>query len=150
MKLAQLSDDQIQEYYKRYKALMSVNKRLEGIKRHGLDVKFAYHLCRLIDEAQQILETGTLNLQKNQDQLKSIRNGDWTLEEIEDYFKRREAQLELLYQNSTLQDRPDEEKIKVLLLECLEIGYGSIDKMLKIDESPAVEKLKKIQQILDE
>lgn len=148
--LTQLSGDELQEYYKRYVALRNVNTRLEGIKRHSYDVKFSYHLMRLLDEAQQILETGTLNIQKNQDQLKSVRHGDWTMEEVEDYFKRKEAQLEQVYIDSTLQHSPDQEKIKGLLLECLETAYGSIDALIKVDQSKSVEKLRQIQRILDE
>jgi predicted nucleotidyltransferase len=127
-----------------------VGKRAELVAKHSFDIKFGYHLVRLISEIEQILETGTLNLQKNQDQLKSIRHGEWTMEQIEDYFARKEPQLEQMYLASKLPHSPDEPRIKALLLECLETAYGSIDNLLKIDDSIAAEKLRRIRAVLDE
>lgn len=147
--LSSLSDEQLKEYHQLFQVGNNKTKRFESIKVHDYDIKFGYHLIRLISEVEQILEHGTINLQKNQDQLKSIRNGDWTLEEIEEYFKRKEAQLEQVYIDSKLQHSPDEGKIKELLMECLEMAYGSIDQLVKVDHSSAAEKLRQIRTILD-
>jgi hypothetical protein len=43
-------------------------------------VKFAYHVIRLLGEAEQILLEGDIDLRRNSAQLKAIRRGDvkWT------------------------------------------------------------------------
>jgi len=103
-------------------------KRLELVEKYGYDTKFAYHVVRLLNEVEIILSEGTLDLQRNREQLKSIRRGDWSEQDILDYFNRKELGLEELYQSSKLRYAPDEEAIKALLLNCLEHHYGSLDK----------------------
>lgn len=101
-------------------------KRAAQIEEFGMDLKFAYHCVRLMNEVEQIMVEGDLDLQRNREQLKSIRRGEWTLEQFEDYFKNKEHVLETTYANSTLPHGPDEDKIKTLLLECLEQHYGNL------------------------
>jgi len=92
--------------------------------------KFAYHIVRLLNEVEQILIEGDLDLERNREQLKSIRRGDWKLKEIEEYFKRKEAELEKIYAKSKLRHSPDEASLKRLLLNCLEMHFGSLDKVI--------------------
>ncbi len=101
--------------------------RYKMVKEFGYDVKFAYHVIRLLNEVEQILIEGDLDLQRNREQLKSIRNGEWTQEQIINYFESKEKELESLYTSSKLPHSPDENIIKGLLLECLEMHYGSLD-----------------------
>lgn len=101
--------------------------RYPMIQKFGFDVKFAYHVVRLLNEVEQILTEGDLDLRRNNDQLKAIRRGEWTMKQIEQYFADKERGLEEIYLNSTLQKYPDEEKIKKVLLEVLEEYYGSLD-----------------------
>lgn len=103
-----------------------VGKRKEIVAKYGYDVKFAYHVVRLLNEVEQILVEGELDLQRNREQLKSIRRGEWQEQEIRDYFTKKESELETLYQSSTLPYAPDEGKVKQLLLHCLEEHYGSL------------------------
>jgi len=105
--------------------------RREIVEKYGYDIKFAYHCIRLLNQAEQILLEHDLDLQKNNEQLKSIRRGEWTLEEIKEYFTMKERQLEELYSKSDLRHSPDEESIKNLLLSCLEEHYGSLDKAIE-------------------
>lgn len=102
-------------------------KRKELVDKYGYDVKFAYHVVRLLNEVEQILTEGDLDLERNREQLKSIRRGDWTREQVEAYFHKKEAELESVYTNSTLRYRPDQKRIKQLLLDCLEHHYGSLE-----------------------
>jgi len=53
------------------------------------------------------------------------------MEQIEEYFNNKEKFLEELYTKSKLQYRPDEKVIKELLLNCLEMYYGSIDRYIQ-------------------
>ncbi len=102
-------------------------KRRESVEKYGYDVKFAYHIVRLLNEIEQILTEGDLDLQRNNEQLKAIRRGEWTEQQIVDYFNDKEKHLEELYTKSSLPKAPDEEKIKALLLQCLQRHYGSLD-----------------------
>jgi uncharacterized protein len=106
-------------------------KRTEGnrkplIEKYGYDVKFAYHIIRLMDECEQILSEGDLDLQRSRVVMKSIRNGEWTEDQVREYFSSHEKQLEELYHSSKLPYGPDEDAIKQLLLACLEEHYGSL------------------------
>lgn len=106
-------------------------KRYVLVQKYGFDVKFAYHIVRLLNEVEQILVEHDLDLQRNREQLKSIRRGEWTLDQIREYFETKEKQLEELYVTSDLQYSPNEEQIKTILLECLEMHYGSLDSFIK-------------------
>lgn len=123
-------------------------KRKETIEKYGYDVKFAYHVVRLLDECEQILSYGDIDLMRNNEHLKAIRRGDISLKEIEDHFSRKEVILEKLYHDSKLQYSPNEEEIQQLLLDCLEEFYGSIDECITIDDKP-LKALKDIQSIID-
>jgi len=101
-------------------------KRADSIKNYGYDVKFAYHLVRLLSEVEQILVEYDLDLEKNREQLKSIRRGEWTLEQIEKYSSDKERVLETLYTTSLLPHSPDENAIKNVLMECIESHYGNL------------------------
>jgi len=110
-------------------------RRATSIQTHGYDVKFAYHLVRLLCEVEQIMVEGDLDLEKNTPQLRSIRRGEWTLPFLEAWFSDKEKALETVYASSSLQHSPDEAVIRQLLLECLEMHYGSLDSVVKKDPS---------------
>ena len=123
-------------------------KRKITIEKYGFDVKYAYHIVRLLDECEQILETGDMDLQRSRELLKSIRRGEKTQEWIREYFDRQEKRLQELYDKSDMQHSPDENAIKQLLLRCLEEHYGSL-KNCVVDEDVALKSLREIQDILD-
>ena len=132
----------------RTKVPLIESKRYESYVKLSYDSKYAMHLFRLILQAEQILSEHTLDLQKNKEQLKSVRAGELALDQIEGFFFRKEKQLEELYVKSTLQHKPDEDKIKALLLECLEMHYGSLEKAVYI--APDLENdLKMISKIVN-
>ena len=105
--------------------------RYDMVQKYGYDLKFAYHVVRLLNEIEQILIEHDLDLERNREQLKTIRRGEWTQEQIIKYFEVKEKELEGLYIESSLQHSPDENKIKALLLQCLEHHYGSLDDAIK-------------------
>jgi predicted nucleotidyltransferase len=108
------------------------SKRAANVEQFGFDVKFAYHVVRLLDEVEQILVEGDIDLERNREQLKAIRRGEWTVEQIRDFFTRKEKDLEAAYASSTLPHTPDEAKIKQLLLDCLEQHFGSLSQAVVI------------------
>jgi predicted nucleotidyltransferase len=123
-------------------------KRVELIEKYGFDVKYASHLVRLAYECEMILTEGTLDLRRHNEHLKRIRRGEVPKEEILRWFGEKELQLNALYASSKLQHKPDEQKIKSLLLSCLETHYGTLDKCYK--ESTITEQaIREIGQILE-
>lgn len=102
------------------------SKRQKLIDEFGYDCKFGYNVIRALNEVEQILAEGTLDLQRHNEQLKSIRRGEWPIQEIVDTHKRRLVELEALAATSALPAKPDEVKLKQLLLDCLESHYGSL------------------------
>lgn len=124
------------------------SKRRELIEQYGYDVKFAYHIVRLLLEVEQLLTEGDMDLERDREVYKSIRRGDWKLEEIEEYFKVNEPRLIALADKSKLPYAPDEEKIKQLLLNCLEQHFGSIQDAV-ITEVASVKALREIEEVLN-
>jgi len=122
---------------KKMRSQNRVGKRKEVVDQYGYDIKFGYHCVRLLNEVEQILIEGDIDLRRNREQLKSIRRGEWTLQQIEEYFAAKEARLEELYAKSTLpwgpKDGP-EEKVKSLLLECLEMHFGSLRDCVSLEK----------------
>jgi hypothetical protein len=125
-----------------------LSKRFKPVKEFGYDVKFAYHVVRLLNEVEQIMTEGDLDLERNREQLKSIRRGEWKIEDIREYFSKKEKELESVYLNSKLPYGPDEERIKTLLLSCLEEHYGSLDQAIAKPDS-LKNLLIDLQQIID-
>jgi predicted nucleotidyltransferase len=123
-------------------------RRAELKEKYGFDVKYAYHIIRLLNEVEQILTESDLDLQRNREQLKSIRRGEWSEEQIRRYFEEKERHLERAYAESTLPALPDEARIRQLLVDCLEHHYGSLEGcVVNVDE--AVTALREVQTVLD-
>jgi hypothetical protein len=110
------------------------SNRARLIEQFGYDVKFGYHTVRLLNEAEQILLEGDLDLQRNREQLKSIRRGEWSQQQILDYFEKKRIDLETARTKSSLPPGPDEAAIRGLLLQCLEAHYGSLDRCVVVPE----------------
>ena len=98
-------------------------KRKEMVDKYGYDVKYAYHLVRLLNEIEQILLEGDLDLERNREQLKAIRRGEWKVEEVKEYFNDKEKSLEGLYLKSDLPHKAQYDKIRELLFECLSMYF---------------------------
>lgn len=122
--------------------------RMSGLAIHNLDTKFSYHLLRLLLEAEQIATEHTLDIEKNREILKTVRNGEWTFEQIQNWFDSKIIQLEEQYTKSTLRDKPDEDIIKKILIECLEMTYGSIDNLIKVEKQSNTELLNDLKKLV--
>ena len=129
------------------------NKNPEGkrkalVEEFGYDVKFAYHVVRLLDECEQILVNGDIDLQRNREQLKSIRRGEWTEKQIREWATEKEKVLEALVLKTDLPHKPDEDKIKQFLLNCLEEHYGNLsDSIVRPDE--VTRAIQEVREVLD-
>ena len=122
-------------------------KRKELTEQFGYDVKFAYHVVRLLGEVEQLLMHQDMDLQRDAEQMKAIRRGEWTLPQLEDYFARKEADLERVYLASRLPDAPDTDAIRQLLTDCLEQHFGSISEAVSRPHA-AERALEEIGQVL--
>ena len=77
-------------------------------------MKFAYHVVRLLTEVEMILMEEDIDLQRNNEQLKAIRRGEWTEERLRNWCADKESHLERAYAESKLRAIPDEPKIRAL------------------------------------
>jgi uncharacterized protein len=109
-------------------------KRVAIREEFGFDVKFAYHLVRLLNECEQLLKFGTLDLRQNNEQLKAIRRGEVPEEDIRKWASDKEKQLEQLYTETKLPVKPNETQLKELLLRCLEHHYGNLEKAIVVPD----------------
>lgn len=132
---------------------MSSNKRTgnraELYNQHGFDVKFSYNLVRLIYQIEQILIENDLDLQKHKEHLKAIRRGEVSEQDIYCWFNEREKTLEKQYRESTIQQLPDKEKIKGMILKILESQYGNLNNCF-VSQTQESSILKKIRTLLNE
>jgi hypothetical protein len=91
--LGKLNQQVFLEYHRLYDAGMAASKRFQPVKVFGFDVKFAYHVVRLLDEVEQILTVGTIDLQRNREQMKLVRRGEMKPDEIKKWYTDREPHL---------------------------------------------------------
>ena len=123
-------------------------KRFSSVLKNGADTKFLYHIVRLADEIEQILSTGTLDLERSKEMMKAVRRGEMSLEEVETWAYEKQKLLEKLYHESNvIPHSPDMKKIKGILLDCLEMKFGTIDNFVS-DQSSDKDALFKIRDIL--
>jgi predicted nucleotidyltransferase len=104
------------------------SKRFDTITKYGYDLKFAYHVVRLIYEAQMFLEEQSMDLQRYHSHLKAVKCGEVEEKEIYEFAASREKHLESLFEKTNLPNRPDEVNIKKLLLHCIEAVHGKVSK----------------------
>lgn len=135
-------------YLKMFEKGLAKSKRFEARKINNLDVKFVYNIVRLILQVEQILTEHDLDLQRSREQLKSYCRGEWSLEQITNFFENKSAALEEVYHKSTLPYKADEDEIKKLLLACLEQHWGSIDKSCIVMPDVASKTIKEIGRLL--
>jgi hypothetical protein len=101
---------------------------------------------RLLLEVEQILVSRDIDLERDREQLKAIRRGEWTLEQLELWAQDKEKQLEALYHTSTVPYAPDEAQIRRHLMHCLEAHYGDLSAVVGQPDE-AVQLLKKIAEL---
>lgn len=146
--LKHLSQEELGNYFGIYYEGILKSSRFEMIKINKYDIKFGYHLLRLLDEAQQLLETGEMDLQRAKEPMKSIRRGEWKKEDIISWAKDKEKELEIAFTNCKLPDKAPEDKLKALLLQCLEEHYGSLSNIIPQPDW-AVNGLRSIDELLN-
>lgn len=135
---------------KRMRTMNKKDSRKDLFEKYGYDVKYASHLVRLCLECEMILLEHDLDLERNGELLRSIRRGEWKLEDVEKWFKEKELNLNKLYTESTLRYSPDWEELKRILYCCLEEKYGNISQYINTSvDSRILRKFEQIKQIVN-
>lgn len=97
-------------------------KRKELVQRHGYDTKNAAHLIRLLRMGIEFLNTGELQvIRQDATQLLEIKRGEWTLEKVKSEAERLFISAETAFTLSKLPDKPDREKINHL---CIRLAHS--------------------------
>jgi|AntRauTorcE11897_2_1112592.scaffolds.fasta_scaffold00240_29 predicted nucleotidyltransferase len=123
-------------------------KRGSDFEKYGYDAKSAYHVVRLMLEAEMVLHENDLDLERNREQLKFVRRGGYTLVELHDWFQHKEKELTTIHASSSLPLTADYERLRVLLLECLEMHFGSLE-VARHADAKAVEMLERVRRIVN-
>ena len=85
------------------------------------------HLVRLIRQGKELLETGTMHVDRrgiDADELLSIRNGAWTYEQVIQYAESMEEEFKILRESSPLPYQADFKGINNLLIDIYCEFYG--------------------------
>lgn len=92
--------------------------RIDLIRDHGFDTKFAYHSIRLLTSAVEILTTGDFStFRPNRKLLLDIRNGEISFDEVLELIEYYDNLLNLASHQTPLPDKPDYSKVNNLLVE---------------------------------
>jgi predicted nucleotidyltransferase len=136
-KKSYVKDEFVEEAEKELKYISSMKnwQRYEEWKKHrnkkraileekfGMDCKHCAHCVRLINMSKEILQTGKVNVDRtNIDavEIKAIRNGAWTFEQLKNYAEKFDNELNELYQKSILQKSPQTKKIDELCINIID------------------------------
>jgi uncharacterized protein len=108
--------------------------RKKLIEKYGYDTKMAYHTLRLLDQLDQILTSGEIDLMRNKEECKLMRSGEWgDLDRFENEFQKRMDYVAELSRKCALPTQPEKGSLKKLLMEILEEHYA--ESAHKVQES---------------
>lgn len=109
------------------------------IEKYGMDIKMAYHTLRLVDQIEQVLTVGDIDLMRNKEECKLMRAGEWgDFDRFDKEFQKRMDHLEDLSRKCNLPPQPQQGSLKKLLMEILEEHYPSGERSQVIDEYVSV------------
>lgn len=78
------------------------------VEQYGYDTKHASHIVRLYRMGYEMLTEGVVRVRRpDADELLAIKQGAWSLEQLEQFATDMKSQLEAAYRHSALPDHPD-------------------------------------------
>jgi hypothetical protein len=94
-------------------------KRKAMVRKYQYDVKNAAHLIRLLRMGAEFIATGTLQVYRttDADELKRIKRGGWTLDQVKEEAHRLFEEVEAARGRSPLKEEPDAAAANALLVE---------------------------------
>jgi predicted nucleotidyltransferase len=103
-------------------------KRKELVAKNGYDTKNAAHLVRLLRMGIEALTEGHIYVFRHDaEELKSIKKGEWTLQQVHDEANRLFKVMEMAYVNSKLPAQPDKERAEKILMEIISESWRKQD-----------------------
>jgi hypothetical protein len=100
------------------------DERKALVEKYGYDIKMAYHTLRLLDQLDQILTVGDIDLMRNKEECKAMRSGEWgDFDRFDREFQKRMDHVEELSRKCNLPPQPQQGSLKKLLAEILEEHY---------------------------
>lgn len=102
-------------------------KRKGIVDKFGFDSKFAGHCFRLLCYAEDIINRQTIDMISHIQEIRSIIKGEWSLDRIIKEFEVRKLSLEEKIHKCDLQEEPNRDEIRELLIRCLETHWGKIE-----------------------
>ena len=85
-------------------------------EQYGYDTKYAMHIIRLLGEAKELLETGTITMPRpNVEELRAIRMGKYELNELRGWVDQLEREALAAKGKSTLPEKVDRKAISRLI-----------------------------------
>lgn len=101
-------------------------KRSQMERDFGYDGKHALHLVRLLRMCREILTgKGVIVKRPDAEELLAIRRGEWKYEDLIEWAEREDAEMHVLYTESTLRKTPDVEKLNSLCCEAQEMFWSN-------------------------
>ena len=95
---------------------------------HGknYDSKNLMHTYRLLDMAEEIATEGRLKVRRpNREFLMRIRSGEFDYDELIEIAEEKVKAIEAAYAKSALPEKPNEERLKEILIEIREARYAA-------------------------
>jgi len=103
------------------------SKRQAMFDKTGFDCKMAGHCLRLLDNLNQLLDYGNIDLMNNKEEVKNMRNGTWG--DFNKFVTITTERLEAIERKALTQNAlsisPQSGSLKILLRDCIEEFYGS-------------------------
>ena len=101
-------------------------QRYQSTLQHGknYDAKHMMHTFRLLEMAEEIARYGQVIVhRKDRDFLLKIRSGDYEFSELMSMVEIKMENMKIVYENSDLPEKPDEQKAQQILIEIREEFY---------------------------
>ena len=93
---------------------------------HGYDTKHGMHLVRLLRMCREILEgQGVIVRRPDAKELLAIRAGEWPYEKLVEWAEQQDAEMQTLYNESTLRHAPDIAKLNDLCVQAQEMFWST-------------------------
>lgn len=98
--------------------------RAELERKHGYDTKHAMHLVRLMRMAGEIAAGRVVVKRPDADELRAIRAGVWTFDQLASWAQETEASLEAAWATTKLPKEPNREALDGLACGVVELFHG--------------------------
>jgi predicted nucleotidyltransferase len=94
----------------------------------GYDCKHAMHLVRLLKMCREILTEGVVKVRRpDAEELKAIRAGAWTYDELVEWAEKQDEEMQELYEKSTLPREPRRKELDELCQEVTAEALATFD-----------------------